>query len=479
MKLSIGMIVKNEEKYLEKCLSALDKLRKNVECELIIVDTGSTDSTIEIAKRFTDKVYHFDWCDDFAAARNETLKYASGEWYMFLDADEIFVNTDELERFLNSDERHNWVTASYIVINYDNENMISSLPFDAVRLARRTDDLHFEGALHEHFASELLDSGSNIPNCFRLKSCADHYGYISDSNVSEKKKERNKAIIYKEFDKRKNDPIYFMQLYEIAIGDKDIDRVKEYALKCIELSKDSEIMTSIGYMLYANALYISREFDELLHTVKKYFKKKRTFEHLCDISMYMYRGVAHFNTGKYKKAASDFELYFTLRKNYDSATSPESYIHPIYGLDNSIYTLRILECAVAYEQLENPEGLFSVLNMEEPSFFDNEIFFENGYTKDYIMHAVLLAAQGGDRRIADDIAARGTEREKQLMHDVINEASPSPAPADELAAYAAQVKTAICSMISVGMKAQAAELLEQYKQLCPDDKDIAEIEKNL
>lgn len=59
MVLSIGMIVKNEEKYLERCLTALKPTLENVDSELIIADTGSTDNTVEIAKRFTDKVYYF------------------------------------------------------------------------------------------------------------------------------------------------------------------------------------------------------------------------------------------------------------------------------------------------------------------------------------------------------------------------------------------------------------------------------------
>ena len=79
MVLSIGMIVKNEEKYLERCLNGIKPILDNVDSELIITDTGSTDNTIEIAKKFTDKVFCFDWCDDFAAARNFGLKEAKGE----------------------------------------------------------------------------------------------------------------------------------------------------------------------------------------------------------------------------------------------------------------------------------------------------------------------------------------------------------------------------------------------------------------
>ena len=102
MILSIGMIVKNEEKYLEQCLSEMRPILEKVDSELIIADTGSTDSTVEIAKRFTDNVYHFEWINDFSAARNSTLEKAKGEWYMFIDADEILKNCDDIIKFFNS-----------------------------------------------------------------------------------------------------------------------------------------------------------------------------------------------------------------------------------------------------------------------------------------------------------------------------------------------------------------------------------------
>ena len=88
LRLTIGLIVKNEEKTLGKCLAALKELRNEVPSELIVTDTGSTDRTVEIACGYTENVLHFDWCDDFAAARNTGLSAAKGEWFLFLDADE-------------------------------------------------------------------------------------------------------------------------------------------------------------------------------------------------------------------------------------------------------------------------------------------------------------------------------------------------------------------------------------------------------
>ena len=86
--LTIGMIVKNEIRCLERCLKALQPLRDALPCELIIADTGSDDGTREIAEKYADLVFDFPWINDFSAARNSVLDRASGEWFISVDADE-------------------------------------------------------------------------------------------------------------------------------------------------------------------------------------------------------------------------------------------------------------------------------------------------------------------------------------------------------------------------------------------------------
>ena len=94
--ISLCMIVKNEENTLSRCL---DSVRGAVD-EIIIVDTGSSDRTVEIAKRYTDKVYGFDWIDDFSAARNFAFSKASSEYCMWLDADDVILK-DDFEQLKN------------------------------------------------------------------------------------------------------------------------------------------------------------------------------------------------------------------------------------------------------------------------------------------------------------------------------------------------------------------------------------------
>ena len=82
--LSACMIVKNEEKFLAQCLNSI----KDAVDEIIIVDTGSTDKTVEIAQSFGAKVYHHPWRNSFSEARNHSLSYATCDWILQIDADE-------------------------------------------------------------------------------------------------------------------------------------------------------------------------------------------------------------------------------------------------------------------------------------------------------------------------------------------------------------------------------------------------------
>lgn len=88
--ISLCMIVRNEEAVLDRCLESAADLVD----EIVIVDTGSTDATKEIARQFTDKLFDFPWVDDFAAARNFSFDQASGDYCMWLDADDVIEEPD-------------------------------------------------------------------------------------------------------------------------------------------------------------------------------------------------------------------------------------------------------------------------------------------------------------------------------------------------------------------------------------------------
>ncbi len=141
-------MVKNEEKYLDKTLSSLQSLMNDIDSELIILDTGSTDKTVEIAKKYTEKVYFSKWNNNFSDMRNISISYASGEWILILDADEELINYDKLKVFFESDLHYNYNSASIEIRNIYSEDEKVYCLSSILRLFRN-DDFKFSGAIHE------------------------------------------------------------------------------------------------------------------------------------------------------------------------------------------------------------------------------------------------------------------------------------------------------------------------------------------
>lgn len=150
VKISQCMIVKNEEKNIRQALS----WGKEVVSEQIVVDTGSTDRTVEIAEQMGAKVYHFSWIDDFAAAKNYAIEQAIGEWIIFLDADEYFQPeaAQKLKFYvksLHSTRFHALLTGR---VNIDNLGNVMAINTQC-RVFRNHPNLRYKRRIHEYLAS--------------------------------------------------------------------------------------------------------------------------------------------------------------------------------------------------------------------------------------------------------------------------------------------------------------------------------------
>lgn len=155
--ISLCMIVRNEEKVLARCLDCV----KDIVDEMIIVDTGSVDSTKEIARHYTDKIYDFPWIDDFAAARNFAFQQATQEYILWLDADDIFADDDQkkllgLKQTL--DPSIDSITMNYYLAFDQQGNVVSSNRRN--RLVKRSNNFQWIGAVHEYLAvyGKIVDS---------------------------------------------------------------------------------------------------------------------------------------------------------------------------------------------------------------------------------------------------------------------------------------------------------------------------------
>ncbi|NGP59447.1 glycosyltransferase [Paenibacillus thiaminolyticus] len=162
--ISLCMIVKNEEESLAKCLSSV----KGIAEEIIIVDTGSTDRTKEIARQFTDRIFDFEWIDDFSAARNYAFSKATKKYILWLDADDIIKEKDrllfiQLKKKLSLDVDS--VTMHYYLAVDEAGNVTCSLKRN--RLVRRDRNFQWIGAVHEFLAVDgnIQSSEIGITHC--------------------------------------------------------------------------------------------------------------------------------------------------------------------------------------------------------------------------------------------------------------------------------------------------------------------------
>ena len=318
MKLTIGMIVKNEEKWLDKCLSAIKPILDNVDSELIITDTGSSDRTVEIAKQYTDKVLHFDWIKDFAAARNFGLKKAKGEWFMMLDADDIFRSCDHIIEFFNSGEYRKFNAASYISRNLfkaDNGDSYSDI------LAPRMVKLHphtcYEGAVHESL-------NTFEPPFKNLRDIADHYGYYYETEEDKYNKfRRNSELLLNRLETEKDSsPMLYIQLYEAFLGVKENEKALGYLDSGIELSKKmNSIVLATLYFHKASYFQTEKRFEDAINVCNEYFKMNkiiRPYPLTTDGEIYALKAMSLYSLEKYFEAIEEFKKFFDTYKDIES-----------------------------------------------------------------------------------------------------------------------------------------------------------------
>jgi glycosyltransferase involved in cell wall biosynthesis len=182
--ISLNMIVKDEEKFLDGCLSSI----KDIVDEIIIADTGSTDGTKDIARKYNAKILDYTWKHNFADARNFVLKNSTCNWILYLDADERIDDKyhPEIIKIINSDESDAYLLKLKSVTKTNEQEQIQIAAYP--RLFKNIDGLKFEGRIHEQITPSLVQSGARIKNSSVI---IDHLGYAQDDEIIEKKKRRN------------------------------------------------------------------------------------------------------------------------------------------------------------------------------------------------------------------------------------------------------------------------------------------------
>ena len=234
--LALCMIVKNEEQMLPDCLESV----KNVVDEIIIVDTGSTDNTIEIAKKYGAKIYNFDWINDFSAARNESIKYSTSNWILYLDADERLTPQSQNTIRVLLQTASEDVGAYHITIESDHRQLDGSPEKHRgayPRLFRNLGypNIKFMGRVHEQISPSIIAMG-------KLTLASDlvieHLGYNMSEEVMNKKVDRNYKLLLEHIKEEPTNGYAWFQLGQ-TLGRmellKEAEDATRFAIKCGDL----------------------------------------------------------------------------------------------------------------------------------------------------------------------------------------------------------------------------------------------------
>ncbi|MEW9093540.1 MAG: glycosyltransferase family 2 protein [Clostridiaceae bacterium] len=301
------MIVKNEEKNLERTLVPLKKLQDYIDTEIVIVDTGSTDSTVGIAKKYTNKVYFHEWNNDFGAMRNMSISYCIGEWILVVDADEVLYDVKALAQLIKSNSFNKFNAALIKIIDF-NKDVEYSLKFGIssplLRLFRKN-TIAYEGIVHEQpqFKYPVTDSKIRFI----------HYGYINDDfQLMEYKYKRNLDLLFKQLERDPNNIYTNFQIAASYSMHKEQKEALKYIEKAYNACKDSIEKYMYVIAKYCFILYNMRNFNEL---------EKKSLEAIkyCDdfLDFYFYLGQSYYNLKEYHKASIAYEKYTYIYDNME------------------------------------------------------------------------------------------------------------------------------------------------------------------
>lgn len=299
--ISLCMIVKDEEEILEQCLRSVESVCD----EIIILDTGSKDNTKAIASSYTSKVYDFEWIEDFSAARNKAFSYATKDFIMWLDADDILLPEDMEKLKELKKELHDGVDAvsMYYHTAFDEQGN-PTFKYRRNRLVKRSNQFKWFGVVHEY----LQVGGNIIPSQIAVT----HRKY--EKNNTSNKGDRNLRIYERQLEKGKAFTPRDMFYYANELKDhRRIDEAITYYQRFLN-TKQGWVEDEIRACIYMADCFkakqeLDKEVEALLQTLK--FDLPRP-EVSCRVG-------DHFKeNGLFKKANIWYALALTLEPENDS-----------------------------------------------------------------------------------------------------------------------------------------------------------------
>lgn len=407
LQISACVIAKNEAENLGRWFASMQPLAD----EMIVVDTGSTDATADIARQGGARVYDFAWCDDFSAAKNFALDQATGDWVLFLDADEFFAKGSIprvrplLER-ITRDRRIAGVLCRLVNIDLDDggRRMTSIVQ---LRMFRRSRHLRYEGRVHETLT---------LPKGKRYELAKDveilHTGY--SRSIVQQKMKRDLALLERRVAERGEEPVdarYFMDIY---YGLGRYDEAVACAKKLLAHPDLAPDLCGRAYETWASCLLRMKAPEEEIEAC--FAAAEQACPALAEFPWM--RGLHRYDVGEWLGAEQDFERGLALHEQYAGGAASITAV-----MDNAAYLLPMIcwrlgllreehrDVAGAQEayaaglvHAKHHEGLFSsfwqLLRRQETAPVDaiallNAIYDEKDPEDVSFLAAHLEQAQGG------------------------------------------------------------------------------------
>lgn len=333
--LSICMIVRDEEKNLDRCLYSIKPLLDST-AELIIVDTGSIDKTIEIAKKYTEKIYFYKWQGNFSAARNYSLSLAEGEYIFLLDADEE-IGEKEITKLLKYFKEKYYKLHSTCTLKVKNYTEVSLKEYAVItqpRVFRNSPEFYYSGKVHNQPVYELP--------VYHLPILITHYGYIMTKDIKDKKFERTANMLKLELQKNPKNIYYRFQLSTSYAMHGDLREALEQTEIYMNSIKEENILDDNYLMHFNNAviLYISSgQLDRASDICDEGLKIKQDFIDFIYFKVHIY-----YETEDYENALLYTNKYLDLIDRFMSLDISNDGRYSFYtlGMKKNVITTQIL-----------------------------------------------------------------------------------------------------------------------------------------
>jgi len=369
-KLSICMIAKDEEKNLDRCLSSLKPLLDNDIAELVFVDTGSTDNTINIAKKYTENIYIHPWQGSFSEARNYNISLAKGEYIFIMDADEEIMK-EEINKIIkefSSDEYKKYNTFSFKLKNFSDVECKKFSIMTQNLIFRNDGTFYYSGNVHNQpiYKAPVKHLDVNIL----------HYGYIMTDDIKDKKFNRTATLLKKELER---DPKNLYYRYQLSVsysmhGDnvEALEQVEIYMKEFKAQSKHNNLKYKYNnLMLYNNAaiIYINNgKYEKAIEICDEALKIKDDF-----IDFIYYKSFALHELKEYCKAEIYLKDYLKLLDDFSNHDIINDDKFLFYSLDSRYEAQKMLisvyyntgkydKCISVFEQLGKDYNVKFVMN---------------------------------------------------------------------------------------------------------------------